>query len=335
MVTLKDVADACGLSHSTVSKALNGYADVSEKTAELIRKTAEKMGYLPNVAARSLKTNRTYNIGILFSDELGTGLRHEYFSGILNSFKEQAEEHGYHITFLSGNLGGQRMTYIEQCRYRNFDGVMVAWTDYDDAQISDVIKSDLPVVTIDYAFENCTAVLSDNIGGMKQLVKEILDRGHTDIAYIHGEMTSVTKKRLASFYKTCSECGIEIRSDRVLQARYRDAELCSVLTEKLLEDDERPTCILYPDDYALIGGMNKIKDMGLSIPGDISIAGYDGSFLAGLISPKITTIKQDSEKIGKVAATKLIEAIENPKTWIPEQIIVPGSFIQGESVTDI
>ena len=87
MVTLKDIARACGVSRSTVSKAMNGYGDVSPETAEQIRKKAEEMGYLPNLAARSLKTNRTYSLGILFSDQLGSGLKHEYFTGILNSFK--------------------------------------------------------------------------------------------------------------------------------------------------------------------------------------------------------------------------------------------------------
>jgi DNA-binding LacI/PurR family transcriptional regulator len=335
MVTLQDVANACGLSRSTVSKALNGYADVGQVTAERIRRTAQEMGYLPNVAARSLKTNRTYNLGILFSDQTGCGLTHEYFAGILNSFKIQAEKSGYHITFLSSNLGGRKMTYLEQCKYRNFDGVMIASIDYENDQVLELVKSDYPVVTIDYAFENCIAVMSDNVGGMRELVKNILLKGHTQIAYLYGNPSSVTTKRLGSFYKTLEEYGVEPKEKWILQAGYRDAKICSELTEKILSDSNRPTCIVYPDDFALIGGMTRIQDMGFRIPEDISIAGYDGSLLSKLTSPTLMTVHQDTKAIGKIAAEKLVHAVEKPRTWLPERIIVPGSFSPGKSVKNI
>lgn len=332
MVTLKDIASACGVSRSTVSKAMNGYGDVNQETAEQIRKTAEEMGYLPNLAARSLKTNRTYSLGILFSDQLGSGLKHEYFTGILNSFKEQAEASGYSITFLSDSPGGRRMTYLEQCRYRNFDGVMVACTDYEASQLLELVKSELPVVTIDYTFSECTAVLSDNVKGMRDLTSYVFGRGHRNVAYIYGDPTSVTRKRLASFYQCCEAFGVNPREDWIIQARYRDAEYSRKLTKKLLSEKERPTCILYPDDFALIGGLNEIQEQGLRVPEDISIAGYDGSFLAGLVSPKLTTVRQNTEAIGRIAAEKLVAAIENPRIWLAEQILVPGELIPGESV---
>ena len=335
MVTLKDIARACGVSRSTVSKAMNGYGDVSPETAEQIRKKAEEMGYLPNLAARSLKTNRTYSLGILFSDQLGSGLKHEYFTGILNSFKMEAEAAGYSITFLSDSPGGGRMTYLEQSRYRNFDGVMVACTDYEAPQLLELVKSELPVVTIDYSFSECTAVLSDNVKGMHDLMHYVFGRGHRDIAYIHGELTSVTKKRLASFYKCCGEFGVNPREDWIIQSRYRDAEACRELTKRLLAEKKRPTCILYPDDFALIGGLNEILEQGLRIPEDISVAGYDGSFLSGLLSPKLTTVRQDTDAIGRTAAKKLIAAVEAPRIWLAEQIQIPGELIPGESVGDL
>lgn len=335
MVTIKDIANACSVSQSTVSKALNGYGDVNPDTARLIQETAKKMGYLPNLAARSLKTNRTYSIGILFTDQMQSGLKHEYFSGILNSFKEQAEEQGYNISFISKNPGGQKMSCLEQCRYRNYDGVMIACTDYEDPDVLELVKGELPVITIDYAFDSCSAVISNNVQGMQELVEYVCGRGHRKIAYIHGEPTSVTKKRLASFYRTCAAYGIEPPAKWIVQARYRDADLCGEITAELLRKEERPECIFYPDDFALVGGLNVIKDMGLRIPEDISIAGYDGSFLAELLSPKLTTYRQDTDRIGRIAATKLIEAIEKPQTWLAEQIFVAGQLVPGESVSDV
>ena len=104
MVTIKDISKQCGVSPATVSKALNGYGDISSETAEMIRRTAQEMHYMPNAAARQLKTNMSHNIGVLFVDDTMSGLTHEYFSAILNSAKEEAERLGYDITFISRNV---------------------------------------------------------------------------------------------------------------------------------------------------------------------------------------------------------------------------------------
>ena len=98
MVSLKTIAERCGVSTATVSKALNDHKDISEETKNRVRKTAEALGYFPNAAARALKTNRSYNIGVLFEEDAGSGLTHEYFSGVLNGLKVQSEKQGYDIT---------------------------------------------------------------------------------------------------------------------------------------------------------------------------------------------------------------------------------------------
>ena len=92
VITIKDISKKCGVSPATVSKALNGYGDISEATRELIQKTAQEMHYLPNAAARQLKTNTSHNIGIVYVDQTGSGLAHEYFSGVIDSAKEEAEK---------------------------------------------------------------------------------------------------------------------------------------------------------------------------------------------------------------------------------------------------
>ena len=95
---------------------------------------------------------------------------------------------------------------------------------------------------------------------------------------------------------------------------------------------DRPTCILFPDDMALIGGLNVIRAKGLKIPKDISIAGYDGSRLSQMFSPKLTTVKQDTDQIGKEAADRLISIIEKPKTALMERVVIEGILLKGESV---
>ena len=105
MVSMKDISETCGVSIATVSKALNGRTDISTSTKERVLEVAKKMGYVPNSSARALKTNRTYNIGVLFADEARSGLTHSYFSPVLDSFRQGVEEKGYDITFLGRHVG--------------------------------------------------------------------------------------------------------------------------------------------------------------------------------------------------------------------------------------
>ena len=112
MVQLKDIAKECGVSTATVSKALNNQKDIGEETKERIKRIAKEMGYFPNSAARALKTNRSYNIGVLFTEEAGSGLKHEYFSGVLNGFKIQAEMQEYDITFINTGFENLAMSIL-------------------------------------------------------------------------------------------------------------------------------------------------------------------------------------------------------------------------------
>lgn len=135
MVSLKTIAEKCGVSTATVSKALNDQKDIGEETKNRIKQTAEAMGYFPNAAARSLKTKRSYNIGVLFEEEAGCGLTHEYFSGVLNGLKVQAEKQGYDITFINTCFENRKMSYYEHCKYRNFSGVAIVCADFNDPDV--------------------------------------------------------------------------------------------------------------------------------------------------------------------------------------------------------
>lgn len=332
---MKDIAKKCGVSPATVSKALNGHSDIGPETTELVRSVARAMGYLPNAAARALKTNRSNNIGVLFVDKTRCGLTHEYFSSVLNSVKVEAERLGYDITFISKNIGNFTMDYYEHARYRNCDGVVIASVDFTDPDVIRLVESDIPVVTIDHVFNNRTAILSDNVGSMEEIVKYVYGKGHRKIAFIHGEDTSVTKKRMGSFYKTCMEMGIDVPDEYVKPAMYHDPKSSGLATRELLALQDRPTCILYPDDFSFLGGMSELERQGLSIPDDISVVGYDGILLSQALRPRLTTYRQDAKRMGREAATKLISAIEAPKMFVPTQIMIPGSLLTGDTVKQI
>lgn len=335
MVSIKDISIRCGVSVATVSKALNNHNDISEATKNNILSVAKEMGYYPNFFARALKTNRTYNIGVLFVDEAQSGLTHEYFANVLDSFKVEAERQGYDITFINKHMGLRKMSYYEHSRYRGVDGVVIACIDFSDPDVLELINSDLPVVTIDHIFHNRTAIVSDNVKGIKDLVTYIYDMGHRRIAYIHGADSSVTQNRVGSFYRTLSELDISIPDEYVKVGVYHDADKTYELTKELLLLKDRPSCIIFPDDFSCIGGINAIKDFGLKIPEDISIVGYDGVLLSQVLNPKLTTLKQDTMSLGKYAAEKLIALIENPKANIAERVVVEGELLCGESVKEI
>lgn len=333
MVSMKDIALRCGVSVATVSKALNGQQDISEDTRARIVAVAQEMGYLTNAAARALKTNRTYNLGVLFVDERRSGLGHEYFSTMLESFKVEAESRGYDITFINRNMQGKPTTYLQHCRYRGLDGVVVACVDFNDPMVRELVESQIPLVTIDRVFDNRLAVLSDNVDGVSALVRHVYEKGHRKIAFLHGERTSVTNNRLIGFHRTCEELGIRVPEEYIIECVYHDPERCAAATRQLLALEDRPTCILFPDDFSYIGGLNVLQEAGVRVPEDISAVGYDGIHLARVL--QLTTYSQNANMLGAVAARRLIELIEHPKTTVLDRVLVQGALVEGKTVKDI
>lgn len=333
MVSMKDIAQRCGVSVASVSKALNGQPDIGEETRKRIEQVAKELGYMTNASARALKTNRTYHLGVLFVDERRSGLAHEYFSTMLESFKVEAEARGYDITFINHNVGGKRTSYLQHCLYRGVDGVVIACVDFHDPQVRELVDSGIPLVTIDHVFNNRLAVVSDNVSGLEELVRYVHSRGHRKIAFLHGERTTVTQNRLTGFYRACEALNLEIPEEYIRECVYHDPDRCAAATRELLNLPERPTCIIFPDDFSYIGGMNVLNEMGLRIPEDISVVGYDGIHLAKVLN--LTTYSQNAEKIGATAAERLISLIEHPKTTLIDRIMVPGELLEGTTVKDI
>jgi len=333
MVSMKDIAKQCGVSVATVSKALNGQPDIGEETRARICAAAAELGYMTNSAARALKTNRTYNLGVLFVDERRSGLAHEYFSSVLESFKVEAEKHGYDITFINHNVGGKPTTYLQHCLYRGVDGVVIACVDFTNPQVLELVDSGIPLVTIDHVFNNRLAVLSDNVSGVEALVRHVYAKGHRKIAFLHGERTSVTNNRLIGFHRTCEELGLEIPEEYIIECVYHDPDRTAAATAQLLALADRPSCILFPDDYSYVGGMRTIIQAGLSVPGDISAVGYDGINLAHVLG--LTTFCQDTKALGTTAANRLIGLIEHPKTTVLDRVMIPGYLSEGITVRPV
>lgn len=335
MVSMKDIALRCGVSMSTVSKALNGRVDVGAAKKEQILKVAKELGYTANSAARALKTNRTYSIGIVFTDLSNSGFMHEFFASTLNHFRMEAERRGYDITFISENMGLANTGYLQHALARGLDGVAIICADFFDPKIQELVRSNLPIISLDHAFNNRAAILSDNMRGMESLVRYVYGKGHRRIAYIHGNPTAVTENRLIGFYRACEALGLAIPNEYITECEYHEPVSCHEATKRLLALPERPTCILFSDDYSYIGGINAIYEAGLRVPEDISIVGYDGIHMAKMVSPKLTTWQQNTAELGRLAAERLIDRIEHPHTTPPKHITVQGRLLEGETVRQI
>lgn len=336
MVSIRDIARECGVSIATVSKALNGSSDISEKTREAIQAKSAALGYQPNAAARALRVGRSENLGILFEDPRHSGIAHAYFGKIFEGFRAGAEAAGYDVTFINCLSNTGDAAYLEHCLRRGVDGVCIAsMVEFTDSRVVELVRSKLPTVTIDYAFHNRMSILSDNVQGMEALVRYVCQMGHRDLAFIHGEMTAVTESRLAGFYKACDELKIHVPECNIRQGVYHNGALCGELTRELLALPKRPSCIFFPDDVSALGGIAAISRAGLRIPEDISVVGYDGVEMSALLTPSLTTYRQDAQGIGRAAAEALVKLIEKPRGTLAQSILVEGSLQVGESVRKI
>lgn len=275
-------------------------------------------------------------IGVLFADEGNSGLTHNFFAGILDSFKRVVEGRGYYLAFLNCDKSrANRQTYLEQVQKRGMEGVLIACINFEDPEVIELLNSRYPIAVIDQDIEGTISVKSDNVQGMRDLVNYIIEMGHRKIAYIKGDENTVTGIRFAGFIDTCAENGIEIPAEYIRPGNFRDMENASYQTECLLRMENPPTCIIYSDDYSAIGGRNIIRARGLHVPMDISIAGYDGIDIISQYEPRLTTVKQDTVQIGTAAADRLLDWIEQGCFDEDEKIVVKTEIIKGRTIRKI
>ena len=329
MVTIKMIAQRCGLSTAAVSRALNHLPGISAENAEHVRQIAKEMGYFPNVAARTLKTNRTKSIGVLYRNLFG----HEFFSLVLEGIHQEAIRQGYELVFLSNATD---MPYIDYARQRQCAGVIIVQSLFDHDNVMMLMESELPTVALEETHSNVTNITSNNVEAMQEIIHYLHDElGHSRIAFIHGEVGQVTNERIAGFYRGCRDCGITVPDEYLRAAQFRTPYISGDITRELLALPKPPTCILYPDDISCLGGMTEIDRQGLRIPEDIGVFGFDGIALSRAIRPQLTTYVQDAVLMGTLAAQEVINAIEEPRFYVPRTINIKGQLQYGGTVRSL
>jgi LacI family transcriptional regulator len=335
MVTIREIARFCNVSTATVSKALNHGTDISWSTAERVRKAAHELGYFPNAAARSLRTKHSRNLGLLTQLRDKNGLSHEFVALVITAFQAEAERCGYDVTLVSNQLYGATTSYVEHCRYRNFDGVALICADFLSASVRELLEGGIPCVTVDCYGTKHGSVMTNNEEALHALVDYVYRLGHRRIAYICGQNSAVADIRLTSFRKACHAYQLELPNEYIDFAHFNDFSTTAEATRRLVNLSQRPTCIFYPDDFACLGGIAELTVHGLSVPRDISIVGFDGIQLSQVTMPRLTTYRQDMDAIGIHTLRMLREAVETPSIYLPRQQYISGRLIQGETVASV
>jgi LacI family transcriptional regulator len=332
LITINDIAKICGLSPATVSRALNGASDVSAATRSRVKQAANSLGYTPDGQTMALSQNRSWTICVLCQDGSEMGLRHYLFAKIIESFKNVVERHGYDIVFMSNHIGKLELSYYGHCLYRKADGVFIVNTNYTTEDARELLQSEIPKIAIDYADSSIGCVMTDCDKSMELLYGHLYDFGHRNIIYMHGDPLYITDMRIKSLKKAMASKGEVLKSENLIQSKYYSLQGGYASMKTLLSMTKRPTAVIASDDYSAVGAIHAVHDMGLSVPEDVSIVGFDGIELTQLMSPKLTTIRQDTEGMGAKAAESLLKQILGVnKNSKPENIVLEPQLLIGNS----
>jgi LacI family transcriptional regulator len=313
MATIKDIARVAGVSVTTVSRALNGYSDVNEKTRQKIIAVAKELNYSPNTLARSLVMNKSKTIGIIVSGINRESLKGNFTFEVLSGVNEFTAKTDYDLILFSTNSTKQReKTYSQLCRERRVDGAIIQGIRTDDPYLKEVVESDIPCVLIDIPIASDTVgyVTTDNVLGAKRAVEHLIDLGHENIAMINGyEFAFVSKSRLEGYLEALKTASLPIKEEWIVNGQFEEKK-AENLTLSLLQQYPEITAIFCASDIMALGAINAAKKLGLKVPEDLSVVGYDDIILAAYLTPSLTTIAQDKFQMGYQAAELLINMLE-------------------------
>lgn len=332
MTTIKDIARVAGVSVTTVSRALNGYSDVNEKTRQKIAAVARELNYSPNTLARGLVMQKSKTIGLLVSGISRESVKDNFTFEVLCGVNERASTLGYDLILFNTNTMMQReKTYTQLCRERRVDGAIIQGIKKEDPYLKEVVESDIPCVLVDIPVHSNSVgyVTTDNALGAKKAVEHLASLGHKHIGMINGhEDAFVSQERLNGYREALKECGLSFRSEWVVSGNFEEKKAEKAVRE-LINRHKELTAIFCASDLMALGALKACKELGLHVPKEMSIVGYDNIVLASYSSPNLTTVGQEVYQIGYEAADLLIEMLEgketNMKRYLDTKLIIRES----------
>ncbi|HXB24385.1 MAG TPA: LacI family DNA-binding transcriptional regulator [Gemmatimonadaceae bacterium] len=326
--TIRDVARAAGVSVATVSRVFNNSGPVHEETRARVREVAGALRYSPNSAARSLITAKSNTLGVLLPDLYG-----EFFSEVIRGIDQTAQHNGYHVLVSSSHETQAHIEGAIRAMRGRVDGLIVMSPDIDGPTLAANLPDSLPVVLLNCAVDGTTydAISVDNFGGAYAMVRHLLTTGLTRVAIITGSSRNYdARERLRGYRAALRDVGAEqqegweIPGDFTETGGYRAARAIAALSP-------RPTAVFAANDAMAIGALSAFREIGLSVPGDIAVAGFDDIPMARYMSPPLTSVHVEISELGARAMGVLLAAVLEKNRHERQQLVLPTTLVVRQS----
>jgi len=336
-VTIEDVARRAGVSPSTVSRTLNNKGRISEETRQRVFEAARELEY-PVPVGTGLSRRRTNRIGILFDRRLRSLVSDPFYGLVMVGVEEFLRDEGYQVLFSTFSDREADMAMISEfATERPVDGLIMAGCDIELDCINEAVSMAIPLVLVDNNIvePKVPCVMTDNTAGAREAVEHLIKLGHEEIGFVSGPMThSSLYERYQGYRQAMEANGLLVRSDMVIA--YDDVADYDVnggcrAAERLLERSPRPTAIFAANDSMAIGVMKAAQELGLAVPADLSVVGFDDIELAAHTTPPLTTVRVQKRELGYHAARLLLESIDGDPDRVPYKIAVCTELIVRES----
>jgi len=331
-ITIKDIARILNVSHTTVSRSLNDSPLISQETKDRVKEVAKKYKYSPNVTARRLVLSRSYNIG-LFISTLSRGTTANFFLQTVRGVNEVVK--GKYTVTVESVADLEDFHHIKS---RNFDGILLmSQSPNDDTFIGQVLNEGIPLVVMNREITDfkVTTVLSEDLLGSYLATKYIIEQGHKNIAIIEGKRDFRTAfKRKQGFLKAHLDAGLKFDESLAFVGAY-DLESGYNAMQNILDLENRPTAVFCSNDDMAFGAIKAIREVGLVVPDDISIVGFDNMDYTQFLTPALTTVQRPVEEMSRHGAEILLEKIEGSYNSDLEEIHLDSKLVIRDSVKKI
>lgn len=328
-VTLKDVAKAANVSITTASRALAGYWDVSAETKARVQEVARRLGYTPNLIAQSLVRKETTFLGA-YVDDNGIPLAEQpFFLPVICGVRDRAAELGQHVLLLAKPQGGESLSTAVKGAHVGGLVVMGLTTDHPD--LGELAETEIPTVTIDIApvGERMAMVTSDNTAQAEAVTNHLIEQGCRRILFLGGKPnTTVNQAREQGYLAALRRHGIDRVSPRIVHGDFSQHKAHDAV---IAAWKEAPfDAVFAASDLMAIGAMHALAQLGLEIPRDVAVAGFDDLAIARHVSPALTTVRQDPVAMGRAAVDALKdlasgEEVKHRVIEVPGELIIRGS----------